>query len=122
GLPPQAQAVTDAAYGVDQRRLLEVDLLAQVADVVLNNAGVAAEVVAPDVVDDLRLRHHPPRVQQQVAKQVELRRRQLDRLPAAGLRGPPRPPQGRRPPPARAAGPPRSAAPPHVLGRPAPRG
>src|SRR5262249_28939317 len=47
GLPPQAQAVTDAAYGVNQRRLLEVDLLAQVADVVLNNAGVAAEAVAP---------------------------------------------------------------------------
>ena len=32
------------------------------------------------MVDDLGLRHHPPGVQEQVAEQVELRRRQLDRL------------------------------------------
>src|SRR6266511_3753020 len=67
---------------MDEARLLEVDLFAQVADVVLDDAGIAAEVVAPDVVDDLRLRHHAPGIQEQVAEQVELGRRELDRLAA----------------------------------------
>src|SRR6266540_6138148 len=83
GLPGQPQAVADTAHGVDQRRLLEVDLFAQVTDVGLDDAGIAAEVVAPDVVDDLSLRHHAPGVQEQVAEQVELRPRELDRRPIA---------------------------------------
>ncbi len=64
GLPRQPQAVADAAHGMDQPRLLEVDLFAQVADVVLDDPGIAAEVVAPDVVDDLGLGHHAPGVQE----------------------------------------------------------
>jgi hypothetical protein len=59
-----------------------VDLLAQVADVGLDDVVVAAEVVAPDVVQDLGLGQHPPGVQQQVAQQLELGRGQLDRPPA----------------------------------------
>src|SRR5919204_1703284 len=62
-LPRQPQAVTNAAHRVDQLRLLEVDLLAQMADVALDDAEIAPEVIAPDVVNDLRLRDHPPRVQ-----------------------------------------------------------
>src|SRR5689334_23416110 len=47
--------VTDAADRVDQRRPAGVDLLAQVADVQLDHVRLAAEVVVPDPVEDLRL-------------------------------------------------------------------
>ena len=49
----QAQAVADAAHGVDQGRVLVVDLVAQVADVGLEDAGVAGERVVPHRFEDL---------------------------------------------------------------------
>src|SRR6266498_4448415 len=75
--PRQAQHVADAPDGVDQRRAVAVDLAAQVADVGLDDIVVAAEVVAPDVVEDLRLGQHPARVQNQVAQQLVLGRAQV---------------------------------------------
>ena len=75
------QRVADAADGVDQAGLDVVELAAQVADVGLDDAAVAAEVVLPHVVEDLRLRQHPALVDQQVAQQVVLggRERHLGR-------------------------------------------
>ncbi len=55
-VPRRAQHVADAAHGVDEMRLDEVDFLAEVAHVGLEDAGVAAEVVAPDVIEELRPR------------------------------------------------------------------
>src|ERR1700729_2136526 len=49
------QHVADAAHGVNHRVPARVDLLAQVADVQLDHMGLAAEVVVPDPVQDLRL-------------------------------------------------------------------
>ena len=50
-----------------------VDLLAQVGDVQLDDVGLAAEVVVPHPVQDLRLRQHPLGVAHEVAQQLELR-------------------------------------------------
>src|ERR671910_437409 len=49
GVPARGEAerVAHAAHRVDQRRAVDVDLLAQVADVGLQHAGVAGEVVVP---------------------------------------------------------------------------
>ena len=47
------QRVADAAHGVDQRRVDVVDLVAQVADVGLEHAGVAGEGVVPHALEDL---------------------------------------------------------------------
>ena len=63
---------------MDQGRPELVDLLAQIADVGLDHVGVAVEVVLPHVVEDLRLRECPPRVEHQVAQQLVLGRRELD--------------------------------------------
>src|SRR5215207_10635811 len=73
----QAQDVADPADGVDQPRLDRVDLATQVRHVRLDDAGVAPEVVVPDVVEDLALGQHPPGAGHQVAQQLELGRRQL---------------------------------------------
>src|SRR5262249_57960753 len=54
--------VADAADRVDQRRPAGVDLLPQVTDVQLDHVRLAAEVVVPDPVEDLRLGQHPARV------------------------------------------------------------
>src|SRR3954451_24487296 len=78
-----AQGVTDAAHGVDERRAVDVELLAQVADVGLEHAGVAAEVVLPHVLEDLRAGQHAARVQHQVAQQPVLGGREVDRLAGA---------------------------------------
>ena len=51
-----------------------VDLLAQVADVGLDDVGVAVEVVLPHVVEDLRLRERPAGVEHQVAQELVLGR------------------------------------------------
>ena len=45
--------------------------------------GVAAPVVLPDVVEDLRLRQHAAGVEHQVAQQLELGGGQVDGLPGA---------------------------------------
>src|SRR2546430_4051826 len=62
----------------DQRRPERVELPAQVAHVCLDDVRVAAEVVAPDVLQDLPLREHPARVEEEVPQQRELRRGQID--------------------------------------------
>ena len=78
-----AQHVADEAHRVDQRRTELVELLAQVADVRLEDVRVAVEVVVPDMIEDLRLGQHPARVEHEEAQQVELGRGQLDRDPVA---------------------------------------
>src|ERR1700709_1651699 len=67
------QHVAEAALRLDDRlRAVRVELAPQVGDVGLHDAGVAVEVVLPDVVEDLRLRQDSVRVQHQVAQQLEL--------------------------------------------------
>src|SRR6266702_813169 len=58
----QPQHVPHAAQGVDQPGLLGVYLAPQHGHVRLDDAGVTAEVVVPDVVQDLHLGKHPVRV------------------------------------------------------------
>src|SRR5437899_7538068 len=73
------QAVAHTADGVDQWWVAGViELLAQIADVRRDDLTVAAEVVIPDVVEDLCTGHHASAVDQQVPQQPELSRRQLD--------------------------------------------
>ena len=62
---------------------MDVELLAQVADVGLEHARVAAEVVLPDVLEELRAREHAARVEHEVAQQAVLGRGELDVLPRA---------------------------------------
>src|SRR6478752_3006895 len=66
------QDVPGAAHGVDHRLPACVDLLAQVGDVELDHVGLAAEVVVPHPVEDLRLRQHPLGVAHQESQQLEL--------------------------------------------------
>ena len=54
-----AQHVADQPNRVDQRRPDAVELAPEVAHVGLHDVGVAAEVVVPDVVEDLPLAQHP---------------------------------------------------------------
>src|SRR5262245_29707933 len=67
-----AEAVAHAADRLDQPGVDVVDLAAEVADVGLDDAAVPAEVVLPDVVEDLRLGHDAPLVHEEVAEQVVL--------------------------------------------------
>src|SRR5260370_10324257 len=88
GWPPREAAasarrlphVPDAAYRVDERVAARVDLLAQVADVQLDHVRLAAEVVVPDPVQDLRLGQHPARVAHHEAQQLELGGGQVDQV------------------------------------------
>src|SRR5262245_56206945 len=80
-LPWQAQDVAHPGHGVDERR---PHLAAQVADVGLDHAVVAAEVVLPHVIQDLPLRQHPARVGHQVPQQRVLRRRQIQQAARPG--------------------------------------
>ena len=97
-----------------------VQLLAQVADVELDDVTAAAEVVAPDPIQNLRLGQHHLRVAHQEAEQLELGGGQVDDLVAplnlvrvlvhaqvADNQARAARPSGRfrRPAPARAAGP-----------------
>ena len=83
------EAVAGAAHGLDRRAAERpVELVAQVADVDLDDVRVALEVVVPDVVEDVALRHDLALAAQQVLEQRELARRQVDSAPA--------PPRGRR--------------------------
>src|SRR6476646_4894200 len=68
--PRLAQRVAHAAHGVDQRRPVDVELLAQVADVGLEHARVAAEVVFPHMLEELRAREHAARVEHEVAQEA----------------------------------------------------
>src|ERR1700677_3865232 len=77
------QDVADAADGVDERFAARVYLLAQVADVELDHVGLAAEVVVPHAVKDLRLGEHPPGVAHHEPEQLELGGGEVDQLAAA---------------------------------------
>src|SRR6516165_1960433 len=77
------QHVSHSAQGVQQPLLPRVDLATQIRHVGLDDIHVAAEVVAPDMVENLRLAQYRARVDHKVAKQRELGRRQRNRL--AGL-------------------------------------
>src|SRR5690349_1932610 len=79
-----AQTVADAADRADQpgRRPI-VELVAQVADVDLDDVVVARVVVAPDPVEDRALREDAARLLDQHHQEVELARRQVDRAAAA---------------------------------------
>src|ERR1700704_7007392 len=77
------QDVSHAPQRVEQTLLTGVDLAAQIRHVGLDYVDVAAEVVTPHVVEDLGLRQHGARVDDEVPQQRELRRRQRNRL--AGL-------------------------------------
>src|SRR5262245_43467510 len=58
--------ITRPAHRMDHRFAAGVDLLAQVRDVQLDDVRLAAEVVVPHPVEDLRLAQHPLRVAHQV--------------------------------------------------------
>src|SRR5665811_1704965 len=79
----QSQDVADSAPRLDQRGLLDVDLASQVGDVGLDDARLTAEVVVPDMVEDLGLGQHPVGVEHEVAQQLELGRGNLDGAMAA---------------------------------------
>src|SRR5947207_9319046 len=90
GAGGQPQAVAHPPHRLDQRRLAGVDLLAEVADVGLEHAGVAGERVVPDRLEDLLPGEHAPGVGEEVVEEAVLGGRQLDQ-PAgppdvAGLR------------------------------------
>src|SRR3954463_8790200 len=76
--------VPGATQGVDHRRAPGVDLATQVGDVELDDVALAAEVVLPDPVEDLRLGQHPLGVAHQVAQQLELGGGEPDVVAAAG--------------------------------------
>src|SRR5215469_18818977 len=79
----QSQHVPDAAQRVDQPRLGAVDLAAEHGHVRLDDPGLTAEVVVPDMVEDLHLRQNPVGVAHEVPQQLELGRGELDGLPGA---------------------------------------
>src|SRR5439155_17677310 len=79
----QPERVADPAHRVDKVRFGPIHLLAQIADVRLDDRRVAAEIVMPDVVEDLFLGQHASRVDQHEPKQVELGGRELDRTSRA---------------------------------------
>src|SRR4029079_6985825 len=78
-----AERVADEPHRLDQRRAERVELLAQVADVRLDDVLVAPEVVVPHVVEDLSLRQDTAWVQHQEPEQLELGAGQLDQGVAA---------------------------------------
>lgn len=55
-----------------------IDLLAKVAHVHLDDVGVALEVVVPDVIENVLLRQHRAEVANQQLEHCELSRCQLD--------------------------------------------
>jgi hypothetical protein len=63
---------------------VHVELLAQIADVRLEDARVAPEVVLPHVLEELRAAEDTPRVEHEVAQQAILGRGELDRLAGPG--------------------------------------
>src|ERR1017187_7842402 len=67
-----SQAVAHPPDGVHQRRIVTIDLLAQIGDVRLDDIRVALEVVVPHRVENLRLRQHAAGIDQQVPEEAEL--------------------------------------------------
>src|SRR5690349_20397256 len=76
----EAEAVSDTTHRVDQRRVNDIDLVAQVADVRLEHARVSGERVVPHVLENLIARQHASRVRKQVVQQAVLGGRELDEL------------------------------------------
>src|SRR5215472_6417599 len=74
----QPEHVPDTAQGVDQARLDGVDLAAEHRHVRLHDSCVTAEVVVPDVVQDLHLGQYPVGVAHEVPEQLELGGGELD--------------------------------------------
>src|SRR5256885_5008959 len=78
------QTVADAADRAYQARWRSVvELVAQVADVDLDDVVVARVVVSPDAVEDGALGEDPARLLEQHHQEVELARSQVDRPAAA---------------------------------------
>src|SRR5450432_4815819 len=79
----QPNGVADPAHGVNQRRSVDIDLLAQVADVGLEHTGVTTEVVIPYVVEQLSAAQYLARVDQEVMQQPVFGRGEFDEAAAA---------------------------------------
>src|SRR5690606_36098786 len=77
----QPHDVPDATDRVDEPRAILVDLAPERGDVRLDDP-LAPDVV-PDVIEDLALGQHPARVQHEEPEELELGRREHDRLAAA---------------------------------------
>src|SRR5262252_3457538 len=78
GSASRLQPVPDPAHGLDLDSVAE--LLAHLRDVHVHGAGVAVPVVAPHAVEDLLAREREARPFGEVPQQVELLRRELDRV------------------------------------------
>src|SRR5215207_2024553 len=77
--PASARGLEDisrAAQGVNHRLSPDVDLLAQIRHVQLNNVRPPAEVIAPHPIEDLRLAQHAFGVAHHEPQQLEFRRGQ----------------------------------------------
>src|SRR5262245_12690437 len=81
--PGGFEHVAGLPHGLDERRAERVELLAQVADVRLDDIGVTAEVVVPDVLKNLSLREHAPWIQHEEPEERKLGRGQRDGRRAA---------------------------------------
>ena len=77
------QHVSDTADGVDHRLPAGVDLLSQVRDVQVDDAGTPGEVVVPHPVEDLGAAQCTARIAHEEAQQFELGRRQRYRRTVA---------------------------------------
>src|ERR1022692_9396 len=79
----EPEYVANTAQGVQEVWLGGVDLAAQDRDVGLDDARIAAEVVVPDMVQDLHLGEHPAGVAHEIPEQLELSGGELNLGPAA---------------------------------------
>src|SRR5215471_11966269 len=78
--PSDAERVPDATDGVDELVIgVDVDLVAQVADIDVDEIRLAEEIGAPDAVEDLVARVDLVRVHEQELEERELLRGELDR-------------------------------------------
>ena len=97
GVDSRVEPVAHAAHGLDR---VGAELLAQVADVDVDDVGAGVEVVPPHVDEQLLARQHLAGVAQEDLGQCELPGRQVDLAAAdrapAGCAGPGRPPPPRR--------------------------
>src|SRR5438552_7458678 len=74
------QRVAGAADGADRVLLAaEIEQLAQAADVNIDGALVDIDVAAPDAVEQLLAREHPPRMLQEELQQAIFGRAEIDR-------------------------------------------
>src|ERR671932_240050 len=75
--------VSGAADGLDRGAIERpIDLRAHVADMDVDDVGVVIERPVPDVLDQVRSADHLATVPHQVREDLELLRRQLDRMVA----------------------------------------